>query len=648
MAALRWFPLGWFPLRSVVGSAFALALALTIGACSAPTPASETWNLELDASTFLESGAWARLSGERWTLELASDMANSTRASMTSDDGEATLVDNVSWSPPWLEFRRPRADGSEWFRIRIADGTASGRYARSKEKERPPLTQFDRHVSGWRAEDFPPAQGAHAWRIRLGDGSRGTLRIDRDASGRWIGRLKLVTGPGDDPRGELLEEDVHALRFHRTSLSFKRPNGDVWQLSFTRRTIEGAALRVAGTPLDVRGTRSEILSHGLLAHAGEDAWRSVTRRRVENLLMNGNPQPSSPCRVTLGEIIPPPDEEPATSRDDDPSAWPALYDLRDFELECRIVNPFDGEPVSLPRRIRGWLAVPQGAPPPGGFPPVLALHGHGGNSADLFHGGNPLHYFGDAYARRGFLVVAIDIRHHPDAPVEGELSTVPPIVGNGYATSDWEEDGERVWDAMRAVDWIAERGDVDMSKLVATGISMGAEVTGLLAALDPRVAVAIPAGYAPDLELLDAVGSHGCWKWRHADISEYIDQSDVLSLVAPRLLVVQTGKNDTTYSHLTPPYIHELEVVRRARWAWSQATRGRVQHYVHGGGHEYRFGDRTPRGGPGTGVYATDIAWTDELPEGWQRSATSSWVSPTLFDVIAQNTTSETSAAGTP
>jgi hypothetical protein len=40
----------------------------------------------------------------------------------------------------------------------------------------------------------------------------------------------------------------------------------------------------------------------------------------------------------------------------------------------------------------------------------------------------------------------------------------------------------------------------------------------------------------------------------YADNLEYVDTSDYHALVAPRPLIVQTGKQDDVYSKFTPPF----------------------------------------------------------------------------------------------
>jgi fermentation-respiration switch protein FrsA (DUF1100 family) len=55
------------------------------------------------------------------------------------------------------------------------------------------------------------------------------------------------------------------------------------------------------------------------------------------------------------------------------------------------------------------------------------------------------------------------------------------------------EDGDdTVWDIMRRIDYLETRGDVDAARIGVTGISKGGMETYLAAAVDPRIAAAVP------------------------------------------------------------------------------------------------------------------------------------------------------------
>src|SRR5262249_35266528 len=144
------------------------------------------------------------------------------------------------------------------------------------------------------------------------------------------------------------------------------------------------------------------------------------------------------------------------------------------------------------------------------------------------------------------------------------------------------------WDAMRALDYLLSRGDVDARRVLVTGLSMGGEVSAIVGGLDPRLAMSVPAGYSPDMGVMLYHGNHECWRWLNGDIREYVDISDYFALTAPRPLIIQTGKQDQTFSRFKAPFAADRQVVHRARAAYGN---GPLFHYLHYDRHHYHVGD---------------------------------------------------------
>jgi hypothetical protein len=205
-----------------------------------------------------------------------------------------------------------------------------------------------------------------------------------------------------------------------------------------------------------------------------------------------------------------------------------------------------------------------------------------------------------------------------------ETHTHPAIKAPGF-DSDLEEDGERTSDAMRSIDYLQQNFvfGVDTSRIMVTGLSMGGEITSWVGALDPRVAVVIPSGFSPDLNVMKYNNNHPCWQWMHANIREYVDHSDVLALVAPRPLIVQTGTRDDTFSSLIAPFASDKQVMRRARAAYPGAERANVIHHLHDADHVYRFD-------------TVGVPVCDEPTAGcvdWQTSVATRALGSTVFDL---------------
>ncbi len=165
-----------------------------------------------------------------------------------------------------------------------------------------------------------------------------------------------------------------------------------------------------------------------------------------------------------------------------------------------------------------------------------------------------------------------------------------PSIHAAGLDSDWEEDGERAWDVMRSLDLARAMPGVDTRRVIVTGLSMGGEVASYAGALDPRVNSVVVAGFTPDLGVISYRANHPCWRWTHADVREYLGVSVLHALVAPRLLVVETGINDSTFSSFRAPFASDKQVLRRSRAAWGDRAY-RLVHFLHDGAHVYRTGD---------------------------------------------------------
>jgi cephalosporin-C deacetylase-like acetyl esterase len=75
------------------------------------------------------------------------------------------------------------------------------------------------------------------------------------------------------------------------------------------------------------------------------------------------------------------------------------------------------------------------------------------------------------------------------------------LVGWNYARF-------RIWDAVRAIDYLETRSDLDCSRLGVMGTSGGGTMSAYLQAFDPRVKVAFPNCYISSLR--EVIGARGC------------------------------------------------------------------------------------------------------------------------------------------
>jgi dienelactone hydrolase len=665
-----------------------LALGLLLNAVP-PAFAERTQAANRNASRSLSSpeGVWyVNANSFLLTIVINSELSGT----LTPEGGAPETLEHVAWDAARgvLEFRRSLAPDYQWYRVEIADGLLIGRYTHLPQAERPANRYaYQWHITGWHAS-LGAALAPRVYDFNA-NGFLARLRLDRQPGqeGRFQGRLKFYARENirnnDFNYNEYLEEEVTINTWDGAALSFTR-GAQVYTGRVDGRRIAGS-FTYENRAYAWSGMQAEVLSYGLAAKtpAERAAWEAVTRRRVQRLTMAGNPLPE---RTLLFKkqtgLAPLAAASLPGERDDNPQAWAQNYTLTEYELGFELPNPFGGAP--LMREARARLAVPN-APRFGGgkLPLVVALNGHGGDAEILFNPADQTFWYGDAYARRGYAVLAVDITHRPvrdrvyfpgrphlgddlgqiiepgagDHTGHSNANSIKPARAELLAAgvpenehrlfTDWEEDGERAWTVLRVLDWLLANSDVqlDPARIMVTGISMGGELTTYLAALDPRIALAVPSGFSPDLSVLKYRESHGCWNWAFADIREYLDAADLFALVAPRPLIIQSGKLDEVYSgYTTLPeaeavrilreegyskrYVDSLrlfaadkEVARRVRAAYAEAPANFV-HNLHYDGHLYHFGDLFAQAGAGVTIVPSGAKFSEGRVRFPQRGLT--------------------------
>lgn len=120
-------------------------------------------------------------------------------------------------------------------------------------------------------------------------------------------------------------------------------------------------------------------------------------------------------------------------------------------------------------------------------PVVIYLHGTGGKKED----GIP---FLTELAKAGFIAVAIDGRYHGARAKSAKRSAdyQDAILAAFRGSGEHPFFFDTVGDVMRLVDYLETRDDVDPQRIGLIGISKGGIETYLTAAVDRRIAVAVP------------------------------------------------------------------------------------------------------------------------------------------------------------
>jgi len=229
----------------------------------------------------------------------------------------------------------------------------------------------------------------------------------------------------------------------------------------------------------------------------------------------------------------------------------------------------------LPLRVEGKL------------PAVLYLCGHSGRGRD----GNKaaFQHHGIWFATHGYACLILDTL---------QLGEVAGIHHGTYRYNRWwwqargyTPAGVECWNAIRALDYLESRPEVDPRRIAATGISGGGAAPFWVTAADPRVQVAVPVSGMGDLEtyVTDSVIDGHCdcmmlvntyrWEW-----------TAIAALAAPRPLLFANSDQDSIF-----PMSGNRRITERLERLYRLLGRPEAfQTVVVPGGHDDKLSLRLP------------------------------------------------------
>jgi len=229
----------------------------------------------------------------------------------------------------------------------------------------------------------------------------------------------------------------------------------------------------------------------------------------------------------------------------------------------------------------GYLLTPKSATLP--RPAVLCPHGHGVGKEATIQKGTSQDY-AVRFAEHGFITFT------PDHIGFGDRSELfDDDAGRGYRLTMLKFQllgqtvmGWRVWDLMRALDLLAQRPEVQADRIGCVGLSLGGELTLYLAALDDRVKVALISGFLNTLHDTFYAVEH-CNCGYVPGILKYAEMGDIAALIAPRPLLIESGKRDTLFPTKTAQ--EGFGIAQRA-YALLGAVE-RIEMEIFDGGHAF-------------------------------------------------------------
>jgi len=308
------------------------------------------------------------------------------------------------------------------------------------------------------------------------------------------------------------------------------------------------------------------LRFGARTRAEADAWQKTLRAKITELA-GGFPQ-----------------ERPALR--------PVTLDTRTFPKYTREKIVFDSRPgVS----VLAYLLLPADARTPA--PTVICIPGHGRGVDDVVgideqgrertDKAGYQHDFAIQVAEAGLAALAIEplgfgCRRDPLNARQGlGRKACEPAAGAALLVGEtmiaW-----RVWDVMRAIDYIATRRELDADRVGCTGISGGGTATLFSAALEPRIKAAMVSGYLNTFR--DSIGSLAhCIDNYVPGILNWAEMYDVAGLIAPRPLFIESGEKDDIF-----PIAASIESFKQVREIYGVfEASDRVEQEVFPGEHSF-------------------------------------------------------------
>ena len=231
---------------------------------------------------------------------------------------------------------------------------------------------------------------------------------------------------------------------------------------------------------------------------------------------------------------------------------------RDHKVSAQLVSTEDRGSYTLEKLVLdlngeepapAWFARPKGAS--GRLPTVLFNHSHGGGyqigKTEFLDGreymGKPP--YAEFLTSLGYNALCFDAWIFGERATRTELDFFKEKLWQGRVL--W---GMMVYDALKAVDYLATRADVDSQRLGTVGMSMRSSTAQWVGALDPRLKVIVDICCLTDWHTLVEVGGlkhHGIYYYV-PDLLNHFTTAQMNALIAPRAHLSLAGNQD----QLTP------------------------------------------------------------------------------------------------
>jgi hypothetical protein len=200
--------------------------------------------------------------------------------------------------------------------------------------------------------------------------------------------------------------------------------------------------------------------------------------------------------------------------------------------------------------VPAYLALPrESAVTP--FPVVVYNHSHGRNfdlgKNELLRGTGVSQKppYVEQLTAAGYAVFCADMWSFGERRGKSENALFRELLWQGQVL--W---GLRVFDTLRAVDYLVGRPELDAGRIATTGISMGSTMAWWVAALDERIRVCVDLCCLTDFQALidtDGLDGHDVYYYVPGLVTRF-STAEINALIAPRAHLSLAGR----YDMLTP------------------------------------------------------------------------------------------------
>jgi len=272
------------------------------------------------------------------------------------------------------------------------------------------------------------------------------------------------------------------------------------------------------------------------------------------------------ARVTLAVLLKM-DDQIAANRHDGQGRSP--LPLNETVLETSSRRNFTRYLVEIDarpdRRIKVVLTIPKDAAARK-TPAVVCIHGHGGNRDIVYDETSVYHGFAQVLAGNGYVTLSTNVGQH-DVQDEQQRTLM----------------GERLWDLIRVVDLATSRAEVDPRRIGCGGLSLGGEMAMWLGAMDTRIAATVSSGF---LTTMENMRQGHCMCWDFPGLQRRYDFADIYSLICPRALQCQNGKQERLPGGF-PVDLAEQVMAQIQKAYRADGNEGAVELAVHPEGHVF-------------------------------------------------------------